>query len=280
MSYITTANRYVTVADTKIAYREIGENNPGTPLVMLTHLAATLDEWDPLLLDLLAKKYRVFAIDLPGVGASEGSVGETIPKMAEQVTQIVHALGLERINLLGLSMGGMIAQEVVRLEPALVNRLILAGTGHRGGSELDRVTGKTLRFMAKAAIHRVDPKRFIFYNHDVEGKIAAARVLGRMGERRQENKDKPMAVPGFITQLRAIRKWGKAEEDNLSHIKQPTLVVNGDNDLQVPTRNSYTMHERLVNSELLIYPRAGHGAIFQNADAFAAAATRFLAEER
>ena len=87
-----------------------------------------------------------------------------------------------------------------------------------------------------------------------------------------------MSVPGFITQLKAIRTWGKEKEDDLSHITQPTLIVNGDNDLQVPTINSYTMHDRIAHSKLVIYPLAGHGAIFQNADAFSKETTQFLTD--
>lgn len=278
MSYINTANQYIVVANNKIAYREIGKDNAGIPLIMLTHLAATLDEWDPLLLDLLAQEHHVIAVDLPGVGASDGSVGTTIPEMAQQAVHIIRALGYERINLLGLSMGGMIAQEVIRIDSNLVNKLILAGTGHRGGYEVEKVTGKTFRFMAKAALNRVDPKRYIFYNHDAQGKVEADKVLGRMGQRSSAHRDKSMSVPGFITQLKAIRTWVKEKEDDLSHITQPTLIVNGDNDLQVPTINSYTMHDRIAHSKLVIYPLAGHGAIFQNADAFSKETTQFLTD--
>ena len=117
---------------------------------MLVHLAATLDNWDPRLLDLIAEKHHVIVVDLPGVGASQGKVASTIPGMAEQTIAFIQALGYDKINLLGLSMGGMIAQEIVRIKPNLVNRLILAGTGSRGGKEIDKVTGKTFKYMFKS----------------------------------------------------------------------------------------------------------------------------------
>lgn len=126
MSYITTKNQYITVSNNKIAYRELSKGKSDIPLVMLVHLAATLDNWDPKLLDLLAEKHHVIILDLPGVGASQGKVAPTIPGMAEQAVAIIKALGHEKINLLGLSMGGFIAQEIVRLDSQLVNRLILA----------------------------------------------------------------------------------------------------------------------------------------------------------
>lgn len=277
MSYITTQNKYITVEGQKMAYRELGKGKSTLPLVMLVHLAATLDNWDPKLVDLLAEKQRVILLDLPGVGASEGKVAGTIPAMAGQAIAIIKALGYSKINLLGLSMGGMIAQEIVRMEPSMVGRLILAGTGPRGGKEVDKVTGKTFRYMARAALERVDPKRYIFYRHDEQGASEATKVLNRMGQRKKEYADKAMKVSGFLTQLRAIKRWGRDAQDDLAYIKMPTLIVNGDMDMQVPTENSYDMHEKIQNSKLIIYPKAGHGSIFQMAEEFAGAALEFLA---
>lgn len=141
MSYITTANQYLSVSGKQMAYRELGIGKSELPLIMLVHLGATMDNWDPLLLDLLAEQQYLVVLDLPGVGASQGKVARTIPEMAKQTIAFIRELGYSRINLLGLSMGGMIAQEMVRIDSGLVNRLILAGTGHRGGKDIDKVTG-------------------------------------------------------------------------------------------------------------------------------------------
>ena len=143
---------------------------------------------------------------------------------------------------------------------------------------MDKVTGKTFRFMFKGALHRVDPKRYIFYNHDEQGGVEAAKVLSRMGMRKKEDSDKEMNTPGFLTQLKAIKRWGKDAQDSLEFITQPTLIVNGDNDLQVPTANSYEMHEKIAGSKLIIYPNAGHGSIFQYAEEFYTELLAFLAE--
>ena len=205
MSYLTTKNQYITVDGNKIAYRELSKGKSKLPLLMLVHLAATLDNWDPKLLDLIAEKHHVIVVDLPGVGASQGKVASTIPGMAKQTIDFVKALGYENINLLGLSMGGMIAQEIVRINPTLVNR----------GKEVDKVTGKTFNYMFKAGLERIDPKRYIFYNHDEQGKIEALKVLGRMGMRTKEFADKDMNLSGFLTQLKAIKRWGKDSQDNL-----------------------------------------------------------------
>lgn len=278
MSYITTKNSYITVNGNQIAYREVGKGKSDLPLVMLVHLAATLDNWDPKLLDLISEKHHVIVLDLPGVGASEGKVADTIPGMAVQTIEIIRALGYDKINLLGLSMGGMIAQEIIRANSQLVHRLILAGTAPRGGMEVDKVTGKTFKFMIKAAIKKVDPKRYIFYNHDEEGGREAEKVLNRMGERSKAFTDKEMNVPGFLTQLKAIKRWGKSEKDDLQYITQPTLIVNGDHDMQVPTVNSYHMNDKIKDSSVIIYPNAGHGSIFQYAEAFSQELINFLGE--
>ena len=278
MSYITTKNQTITVNQQEIAYRELSKGKSKLPFVMLVHLAATLDNWDPLLVNLIAEKEHVILLDLPGVGASQGRVAGTIPGMAEQAISIIKALGYDQINLLGLSMGGMIAQEMVRLDGQLVHKLVLAGTGPRGGFEVDKVTGKTFRYMAKAGLERIDPKRYIFYPHDEAGKAEAEKVLGRMGMRQAADADKAMNVPGFLTQLKAIKRWGKDAEDDMSYISQPTLIVNGDKDMQVPTENSYTMHEKIKNSRLIIYPQAGHGSIFQYAERFSKEMLEFLEE--
>lgn len=176
-------------------------------------------------------------------------------------------------------MGGMIAQEVVRLAPNLVHRLILVGTGHRGGIGIDKVTSTTFRYMARASFHRVDPKRYIFYGHDDKGKIEADKVLSRLNSREKAYADKVMAVPSFFRQLKAIKAWGKAPEDDLSFVKRPTLIVNGDKDMMVPTKNSYIMNDKISNSQLIIYPNAGHGSLFQYADQFAKDLEEFLGDD-
>lgn len=280
MSYITTTNQYITVVGNQIAYRELGQGQSKLPLVMLVHLGATLDNWDPKLLDLIAEQHHVIVLDLPGVGASQGKVAPTISGMAEQAVAIIKTLGYDKINLLGLSMGGFIAQEIVRFDNQLVNRLILAGTGPRGGFEVDKVTGKTFRYMLKAGLERVDPKRYIFYNHNEAGRLEAEKVLGRIGERKATDADKGMNIPGFLTQLKAIKRWGRDPQDDMTFITQPTLIINGNKDMQVPTENSYTMHEKIKNSQLIIYPNAGHGSIFQNAEEFSADLITFLEESK
>ena len=160
----------------KIAYRELGQGKSQYPLVMLVHLAATMDNWDPKLIDNLAEKNHIIVMDLPGVGASEGEIAESIPCMADQAIAIIKALGYQKINLLGLSMGGFIAQEIVRLDANLVNTLALAGTGPRAGIGVDKVTYKHIA----NGFTRCGCQTLYFYNPDKAGKVEAHKVLDRL----------------------------------------------------------------------------------------------------
>lgn len=278
MSYLTTPTSFITVDGTKIAYRELSPGASRLPLVMLVHLAANLDNWDPRLVDQLAIDRHLILLDLPGVGASGGTVPPTLEEAGEQAARIVRGLGHDRVDLLGLSMGGMIAQEVVRHDPELVKRLILVGTGPPAGLGIDKVTPTTFRHMLRAALKRKDPKRYIFYTHDARGEAVANEVLGRLGSRSAQYADKAMAVTSFLRQLRAIKRWGTSPADDLSHIAMPTLIVNGDTDDMVPTPNSYDMHKRIAGSRLVIYPHAGHGSLFQNPDDFTVEVNAFLTD--
>lgn len=157
-SYLTTPNKFIG----QFAYRELGTDHDGLPLIMLTHLSATLDDWDPLFIDQLAGQNHVIAVDLPGVGASRGQVPLTIEEMASQVIEFVQLLGFSKINLLGLSMGGMIAQAVAEKKPELINRLVLAGTGPRGGQGIAQVSTITFTTMIKSFFKHTNPKRYLF----------------------------------------------------------------------------------------------------------------------
>lgn len=276
MSYLETGNSFITVNGNRIAYRELSKGKSEVPLVMLVHLAANMDNWDPKLIDTLAEKQHVILVDLPGIGDSQGKVAASIPGMAEQGISIIKEFGYSKINLLGLSMGGMVAQEIVKLDNQLVNKLILVGTGPRGGKGIKNIISITFKYIFKAALEKTDPKRFIFYNHDKEGKMEAEKVLRRLAERNGKYLDKATTIPSFLRQLRAIRKWGKEKADNLSFINQPTLIINGDNDLMVATENSYDIHDRIANSKLVIYPNSGHGSLFQFPEKFSDEVQNFL----
>jgi len=160
--------------------------------------------------------------------------------------------------------------------PALVRKLVLTGTGPKGGKGIDKVAGTTYLDMLRAALTRSDPKEFLFFNRNAAGKPAARAFVNRLNERTVD-RDAPIKVKAFQTQLKAIKKWGRSASDDLSKITQPTLIANGDNDRMVPSVLSEDLHRRIKGSELVIYPDSGHGGIFQYHEKFAPVAVEFLA---
>jgi pimeloyl-ACP methyl ester carboxylesterase len=159
--------------------------------------------------------------------------------------------------------------------PDLVRKLVLTGTGPKGGKNIDKVAGTTYVDMLRATLTRSDPKEFLFFNRNATGKPAARAFVKRLKERTVD-RDTPIRVRAFHTQLKAIKKWGRGTPDDLSKIDQPTLVANGDNDRMVPSNLSEDLHRRIEGSELIIYPDSGHGGIFQFHDKFAPIAVEFL----
>jgi len=258
-------------------YRELGQENGGAPVVLLAHLAAVLDNWDPRVVDGLAAKHHVIAFDNRGVGASTGSAAHSIEQMADDATSFIKAKGFQKVDLLGFSMGGMIAQEIVLKQPQLVRKLILAGTGPAGGPGISSVAGVANYDLLRAIFSGQDPKQFLFFTRTPNGIAAGKAFLQRLQER-SENRDKAISLGAYMAQLQALKAWGEKPVVDLSVIKQPALVANGDHDRMVPSSNTYDLAKRLPNSELVIYPDAGHGGVFQYHEDFVPKALTFLAQ--
>jgi len=275
MSYAKAPRKTVTAAGVTFAYRELGPRGD-IPVVFFGHLAATLDNWDPRIVDAIAANRHVIAFDQRGVGASSGTVPDTIDAAAADACTFITALGHEKIDIFSFSMGGFIAQDLVVAHPELVRRLVLTGTGPRGGRDIDKVVATTYYDIARATITRSDPKEFLFFDRDRAGKRAGKAFIERLQER-TTGRDEPMSTKGFITQLKAIHKYGRSQPSDLSVITQPTLIANGDKDRMVPSILSADLHQRIAGSELIIYPNSGHGGIFQYWEKFAPVAATFLA---
>jgi pimeloyl-ACP methyl ester carboxylesterase len=266
--------RSVDVAGTKFAYRELGPET-GVPVIFLNHLAAELDRWDPRVVDGIAAKRRVIVFDNRGIGASGGSVPDTVEAMASDAVAFIRALGFQQVDLLGFSLGGFISQVIALEEPQLVRKIILAGTGPAGGVGIDKVTRVTIRDMIKAALTLRHPEYYLFFTGTPNGHKAARDFLRRLKERKA-NRDKGVSIPAFLAQLQAIHSWGRQAPAALSRIKHPVLVANGDADKMVPSSNSVDMVCRLPNAELVLYDDAGHGGIFQYHEQFVPRALAFL----
>ena len=275
-SYAEAPARTITAGGATYAYRELGPKG-GIPVVFFVHLAATLDNWDPRIVDPIAKNRHVITFDQRGVGASTGEVPDTIEEAADHAYEFITALGFDKIDVFSFSMGGFIAQDLIVKHPDLVRKLVLTGTGPRGGKDIDKVVGVTYWDILRATLTRSDPKEFLFFNRNATGKPAGKAFVKRLQERTVD-RDKPISIKAFRTQLKAIQKFGRSAPSDLSTFTQPTLIANGDNDRMVPSVLSEDLHRRIKGSELIIYPDSGHGGVFQFHEKFAPVAAEFLAD--
>ncbi len=259
--YIDAPNRSIRVGRTSFALRDLGPQS-GVPLVLLNHWGAVLDNFDPRIVDGLASKHRVIAIDYRGIGGSSGTAPVTVDEMARDMIALIDALGFEKIDLFGFSLGGFVAQDVTLKAPDLVRKLILTGTGPAGGEGIEKVGAVSWPLIIKGVLTFRDPKFYLFFTSTANGRHAARAFLGRLKERKAD-RDKGPTLGGFLRQLKAIKAWGRQAPQELGNIRIPVLIANGDNDLMVPTVNSTDMAKRIPGSQLVIYEDAGHGGIFQ-----------------
>jgi pimeloyl-ACP methyl ester carboxylesterase len=267
--------RSVNAAGTTFVYRQLGPAGD-VPVLMLNHWGATLDNFDPRIVDGLAATRPVIAFNYRGVGASGGKAPLTVAEMAKDVIAFVRALGLQQVDLLGFSLGGFVAQDIALKEPDLVRKIMLTGTGPAGGEGISKVGVVSWPLILKGMLTFRDPKFYLFFTSTANGRRAAKAFLNRLQERTKD-RDKPITVAAFLRQLKAIKAWGKQAQQNLGAVQKPVLVANGDQDKMVPSSNSVDLARRLPNAELVLYEDAGHGGIFQNHEAFVRKASEFLA---
>jgi pimeloyl-ACP methyl ester carboxylesterase len=268
--------KYADVGGTKFAYRDLGPST-GVPVIFLNHLAAEIDRWDPRVVDGIAARRRVIVFDNRGVGGSGGKTPTSVEAMARDAVAFIRALGFEQVDLLGFSLGGFISQVIAQEAPQLVRKIILAGTGPAGGVGIDKVTSVTIRDMLKAALTFKHPEFHLFFTTTPNGRKAARAFLLRLHER-TDHRVKPASLTAFRAQLKAIHAWGLQPSADLSRIRHPVLVANGDQDKMVPSSNSVDLARRLPNAELVIYEDAGHGGIFQYHEVFVRKALVFLGD--
>jgi pimeloyl-ACP methyl ester carboxylesterase len=260
------------------AYRRFG--NTGTsalPLVFFQCYRGNLDLWDPVLVDTIAEQREVILVDNVGVGGSTGAVPSTVEEMAVGAVAFTDALGLKKFDVLGFSMGGFVAQEVALIRPHQVRRIVLAGTGPRGGRNCHLWTGEIL----EAAIRDeqgAEDVLTLFFERTETSRAKGAEYLQRIFSREQD-RDTPTDLAARDAQLSTISAWGVPDASRLARlagITQPVLVANGDNDVMVPTENTHLLGEHLPNAEVSIYPDAAHGFLFQYPAEFAREVNEFL----
>jgi pimeloyl-ACP methyl ester carboxylesterase len=267
--------RFIGAGGVEFAYRRFGE--PSTvSLVLLQHFRGNLDNWDPALIDVLAAEREVVLVDYPGVGASTGETSSAIAVTARQMVAFVAALGLEEVDLLGFSIGGFVAQEIALVRPSLVRRLVLAATGPKGAPGMHGWRED----IAAAARGESKPENllYIMFAHTETSQSKGKEYLGRF-VKRQENRDAPTSDFARDAQYDAVCEWGipdHAALQRLRAIANPTLVLQGDNDLMIPTKLSHLLAGLIPDAQIRIYPDAAHGFLFQYPREVAAAINEFL----
>ena len=225
-----------------------------------------MDAWDPTVINSLAADDEVILFDNAGVGGSGGETPDTVAEMTEHCVAFCGALGLKAISVVGFSLGGMIAQQLALDHPKLVQRLILLGTGPRGG--------EGMTFTELSAEEQADPVAFLlgaFFSPSEASQAAGWEYLKRL-ESRKEDRDLPVSRDSAVAQLAAIREWGTipatGRYSTLKEITHPTLIVHGNNDIVVPPMNALILAEHLPNAQLIVYSDSSHGAQYQHAKTF------------
>jgi pimeloyl-ACP methyl ester carboxylesterase len=277
-SLATTApTQFLDVGDVRFAYRRFGTPT-GIPLVFTQHFMGNLDNFDPAISDGLAAGREIVLFDNTGVGGSTGTAPDTIVAMAADASRFIDGLGLSTIDLLGHSMGGEVAQMLTLNRPDLVRRLVLVGTGPKGGDGMARQDPKVAPLFSKWEELGEDMWLPIMFSPSKESQDAGRAFIDRITAR-TEDRDIPFSAETIAAYLAAVHDWGAPAQggfDYLCGISQPTLVVNGNNDIVIPTVNSYHLFQHLPNAELWLLPDANHGSHFQYVDRFVRRVIDFL----
>lgn len=274
----TAPTQFIDVKGFKFAYRRFGTAGKHLPLVFFQHFTGTLDNWDPAVLDPLSQEREIIIFDNKGIARSEGEPPHTIAEIAADAEAFIEALGLQHIDLFGFSMGSFVAQQVALDRPALVNRIILVGSGPRGGEDLETFSPEVWAFFEKPYVQPDELLLDTFFAPTASSQAAGRLFLDRIRSRRD---DRDIAISDKVipAQLAAIGEWGKKRPgsfDYLSKITHPVLVVTGKTDVIFPTVNSYLLQQHLPDAQLLLYPDSNHGSHYQFHDHFVTQVRLFL----
>ena len=273
----TAPTQFIEAASIRFAYRRFGVSTD-IPLLFFMHFTGTMDHWDPALTDGFAADREVILFNNAGISSSSGEVPTLIEEMAQHAERLIDALGVKKLDDLGFSLGGLIAQQFTIDRPELVRKLILVGTGPRSGEGMASLTPEAQQIFGA----RYDPPDElwlrVFFTPSVRSQAAGRKYLQRQ-RARKENRDPLSNEKVAPAQLAALQKWGAPAKDPYAYLKriaQPTLVVNGSNDVIIYTVNSYILQQNLPDAQLILYPDSNHGSQHQYPELFVEHVTQFL----
>lgn len=272
-SHDTVPTQFVEANGIRFAYRRFGKTG-AVPIVLNIHFRGTMDHWDPLITDGLAKEREVVLFDNAGIGASSGKVQATFPDMATDAIAFIRALGIGKADILGYSIGGKVAQEIAVQAPDLVRKLVLVGTGPRGADTAASKSGEIFAATYNPPEHLWIAAHFL---PNAAGRAAGLKYLERKWRRKDRSPE--VTEEAAAVQYAAIVQSNEKTEgvwDYLAQIRQPVLVVDGSNDLIIPTINGFTLQQHLPNAQLIVYPDSSHAPFYQYPELFLAHASLFL----
>lgn len=280
-SNATAPTRLIEAGAEKYAYRRFGGGS-GLPLLFLQHFTGTMDNWDPAVTNALAEGREVILFDSAGIGRSSGSTPNTVAGMAAHALAFLDALEIENCDVLGFSLGGMVAQQMALDRPSIFRRMILAGTAPRGGEDIMHLDKPSLaQPLSDATLQGYQVLQKIFFTPSVQSQAEGAAFTGRLMERSADRE--PLSGPAVAqAQMGAFRQWEQFSGErfaDLKKIRHPALVAHGVHDEMIPIANAYWLSAHLPNAVLMTYPDSGHGALFQFHEPFTRQATAFLASD-
>lgn len=274
MKYIDAPTQSITAVGSEFLFRTMGIEKE-IPIIFLNHLAGTLDDWDPEVVEGVSTEHYVITFDNKGVGGSGGQTPLSVMEMADDAIQFIKSLGYNKVDLLGFSLGGAIAQQITLKNPSLVRKLVLAGTGPAGGIGIGNIRKLAYKSQLKSLFTFKDIRTFLFFTRTPNGKNEARKFIQRVSQRKHDP-DKKISLQSFFAQLTAIDAYANQPEFELSEIDIPVLIANGEDDIMVPSINSAHMLLQIPNSKLCLYKDAGHGGVFQHFLEFVPEVLEFL----
>jgi pimeloyl-ACP methyl ester carboxylesterase len=275
----TAPTQFVKANGIQFAYRRFGKTG-GMPLVFHMHFTGTMDHWDPAITDGFAKEREVILFNNAGISSSSGEVPTSVEAMAANAVGFIKALHLDQVDVLGFSLGGLVAQEVAITTPKLVRRLVLVGTGPRAGEGMATLTPEAQAVFGGRYENPDHVWLGAFFTSSKASQAAGQKYLRRF-RLRTDGRDPEVNEKVAPAQLQALNGWGAPRDkpfEYLKDISQPTLVVNGSNDVLVYTVNSFILQQNIPDAQLILYPDSNHGSQYQYPELFVRHVSMFLSE--